>query len=834
MNIKRYIVTGLCLLSFSLFNGVWAQSTMTDEQIVQFVLSENEKGTNEQQIVAKLMQRGVTIEQLQRVREKYEKQQKGSVLGAKDLTGGGKEISRLRVNNGDKKDKNTKAKGNNQLREFQNDRSTSERRRRLMQNDKENDMLDELSFLLPDTIYYEDEAEKVKIFGHNIFNNKNLTFEPNMNIAIPQNYRLGPGDVVFVDVWGASQKSYSETISPEGVLSIEDFGPVNLGGLTVAEANARMRATLGQRFANSNVKLTVGQTKTIMVNVMGEVRAPGTYTLSAFASVFHALYMAGGPNEIGTLRNVKVYRNNRHLTDVDIYDYILNGRLKGNVRLADNDVIVVGPYDCLVNVAGKVKRPMFYEMRKNESVATLLDYAGGFAGDAYQKNVRLIRKENGEYSVYTIGEFERGTFKVADGDSLAVDSVIQRYRNMVEVKGAVYRPGMYQMDGAMGTVRQLIENADGLTDDAFKARAVLHRRKSDRTLEVVAVDVEGIMSGKSPDVPLKNEDVLFIPSLKDLQEERTLSVYGEVVYPGVYQYADNTSLEDLVLQAGGLKDAASLVKVDVARRIRNNKALTSDNVLARTYSFALKDGFVVEGKPGFVLEPFDEVYVRKSPGYVEQQHVTIEGEVAFSGTYTLEKKNLRLSDLVKNAGGLTREAYTQGARLERKMTEAEKLKQQSMLKLVMGGDSIDVRKLDLGDTRYIGINLDKALDNPGSNEWDVALENGDRLIIPQYTNVVSINGEVMYPNTVSYKEGAKLKYYINQAGGYGVKAKKDRVFVVNMNGTVTRVRSAKDIHPGAEIVVPTKPRRRGLSFTEIVSLGSTTASLGAIIVSLLK
>ena len=833
MTLNRYLLFVLMFLGAWGYD-VYAQNTMSDEQVMKFVIKENENGTSQQQIVTKLMQRGVTIEQIRRIKSKYDKQKDGSVMGAKDITGAAED--RMRVNNGGKKQQNRR---DLQKKDLRKKKDLTEYQKRLQREDDELEFYDEISFMMPDSTDWfdkeESEDESVrKIFGHDIFNNEKLTFEPVMNIATPKDYRLGPGDAVFVDVWGASQKTYSVTVSPEGKIDIEEFGPVSVSGLTVDEANRRLRATLGQRYKNSRVELTVGQTRTISVNVMGEVKNPGTYTLSAFATVFHALYMAGGPNDIGTLRDIKVYRDNRLVTAVDVYDYILNGKLEGNVRLADNDVIVVGPYDCLVNIVGKVKRPMFYEMKNTESVATLLKYAGGFTGDAYEKNLRLIRKNGTEYSVYTITEFDRSTFKVQDGDSLTVDSVLPRFKNMVEVKGAVFRPGKYQIGSSISTVRQLVQSAEGLTEDAFTARAVMHRRKADRSLEVLALDVDKIMKQEVPDVPLRNEDVLYIPSMEDLQNELTLTIYGEVLYPGVYQYAENTSLEDLVLQAGGLKDAASVVKVDVSRRIRNRKAIQAGGVVAQNYSFALKDGFVVEGTPGFVLEPFDEVYIRKSPGYIEQEHVAVEGEVTFTGTYALSKKGQRLSDLVKNAGGLTKEAYAKGARLERRLTEAEKLKQQSMLKLINSGDSVDVRKIDLGDTRYVGINLDMALANPGSDEWDIVLEEGDRLIVPQFNNTVSVNGEVMYPNTIAFKSGEKLDYYINQAGGYSMRAKKSRVFAVHMNGTVTRVKSAKDIQPGCEIVVPSKPRRRGLSLPEILSMGSTTASLGAVLVSLLK
>ena len=827
----------LILFCFSLLSStaLLAQSSMTDTQVMQFVVKENEKGTSRETIVKTLMQRGVSIEQIQRIRDKYEKEKGSGLLGARNLTGADKSKDRLRVNNGEDK-ANRLVKG-----EKVSESGLSQRQKKLLREQREDEFTEGLSFLYPDSLAVYDQVlglrgddSSKKVFGRNIFNRKKLNFEPEMNIATPNDYRLGPGDVVFVDVWGASQKSFTSTISPEGEIDVEGFGPISVAGLTVVEANKELRESLGQYYAGSNVKMSVGQTKTISINVMGEVMVPGTYSLSAFATVFHALYMAGGTNEIGTLRDIKVYRNNKLITTVDIYDYILNGDLKGNVRLESGDVVIVGPYTNLVCVTGKVKRPMYYEMKDKESVGTLIDYAGGFAGDAHQGTLRLIRKTGGKYSVYSIDEFERNKFQIADGDSLFVDSVLNRYTNMVELKGAVMRPGMYQMDGEVTTVRGLIEMAGGLSEDAFAKRIIMHRRKSDRSLEVISFDGDALMAHEVPDITLKNEDVIFVPSREGLMGQQILKISGEVLYPGEYEFAENTTIEDLVLQAGGLTDAASVVKVDVSRRIRDNKAVTADTIVARDFTFSLKDGFVVEGQPGFVLEPFDEVFVRRSPGYVEQQHVKVIGEIAFAGDYVLTKKNLRLSDIVKLAGGLTKEAYAKGARLERVLTPEEKLRQSSLLKLANNGDSISLSKLELGDTRYIGINLDKALDNPGSEEWDVVLQEGDRLIIPQFNNTVSISGEVMYPNTVAYKAGEKLKYYINQAGGFGLRAKSSRVFAVNMNGTVTRVKKAEDIQPGCELVVPAKNKRRQLSIAEIMSMGTMTATIATVIATLVN
>ena len=671
-----------------------------------------------------------------------------------------------------------------------------------------------------------------------------------MNIATPQNYRLGPGDAVYVDIYGASQKTIESTITPDGTIVIEGYGPIELSGLTVNQANSKLKATLGARYKSSKVKLTVGQTKTISVNVMGEVMTPGTYTLSAFATVFHALYMAGGTNSIGTLRNIKVFRNNRQVTTVDIYDYILNGKMTGNIRLAEGDVIVVGPYDCLVSISGKVKRPMYYEMKQTESLASLMKYSGGFTGDAYKKSVRVVRKSGTQYSVFNVGEFDMSSFRMSDEDSVSVDSILPRYSNMVEVRGAVFRPGMYQMGGEVETVRTLIQQAEGVTEDAFTAHAVMHRLKPDRTLEVIQVDVDGIMNGRVADIPLKNEDVLYIPSKKELQEDLTLTIHGEVMYPGIYKYADNETLEDLVLQAGGLKETASLMKVDVARRIVDQRLTTSSDTIAHTFSFALKDGFVIDGEPGFVLKPYDEIYVRKSPGFYKQQNVYVEGEVLFAGTYTLSKKNERVSEIIKKAGGLSNMAYPQGARLERRLTNLERKRVAEIMKLqreqredeirsqaIKSGKSIsDLKQLastdnyEIPDFYPVGIELDKAIANPGSDA-DIVLREGDRLTVPVYNGTVKINGEVMYPNTVAYKEGKGVNYYIDLAGGFSGKAKKSRTYIIYMNGDVAKAGHGVKVKPGCEIVVPQKSMSK-MSTAESISLISGTASIAAMIATI--
>lgn len=821
--------------------GLRAQSSMTDLQVMQFVLKEHKAGTSQAQIVTKLMQRGVDIQQIRRVKDAYERVAKNKGLGQVS-NGTNKddklEDSRMRKNNGENK---TDTKNSQMIRSVgqdDHDYPTTHR------NAADHGLIThELNEFLPDSATQQ-ERDRLniyvgrmpkRVFGRDIFNRKDLSFEPNMNIATPQNYRLGPGDAVNIDIYGASQKSEQTTISPDGDVVIEGFGPVQVSGLTVAEANARLRSTLGSRYSSSRVRLTVGQTRTIMVNVMGEVKRPGTYTLSAFASVFHALYMAGGINDLGTLRNIKVYRQNKLVTVVDIYDYILNGKLTGNVRLADNDVVLVGAYDCLVNLTGKVKRPMYYEMKRSESVGTLLKYAGGFAGDAYTKAVRVVRKTGREYSVFNVDEFDFNTFHLADEDSVSVDSILPRFSNMVEVKGAVFRPGMYQVGGSINSVRTLIEHAEGITEEAFTARAVMHRMRPDRTLEVIPVDVEGIMSGKVADIPLQKNDVLFVPTKGEMMQQQTVTIHGEVMYPGIYKFAANETLEDLVLQAGGLKESASTTKVDVARRIINPKALSTDSVISRTYTFALKDGFVIDGEAGFTLQPFDEVYVRKSPGYNVQKNIAVQGQVMFAGTYTLTSKNERLSDAIKRAGGVTDLAYIRGARLERRITPDERLRMETVLRLaeMQSGkkDSVEKKRLDLGDTYYVGIELEKALAEPGGDA-DLVLREGDKLIVPEYNGTVKISGNVMYPNTVAYEKGRRPAWYINQAGGFGNRAKKSNTYIIYMNGTVARVGHNAKVRPGCEIVVPTKPEGNGKALTQWLSVGTTVAGLATLIAAI--
>ena len=788
------------MLSFML--QVNAQS-MTDDQVLKEAVSAKKQGLSETDIASRLLKKGATMAQIQKMRRQY----------AGQITKQGLDSN------------------------VDNAISNVQDRMRTNRESNDNDIVTREGDEAPQYVapVEPETTTGKKVFGRDIFNNKALTFEPQMNIATPQNYVVGPGDQIIIDVYGDTQKSEQLQVSPDGDVVVPDYGPIRVSGLSVAQAQQRIRSALGTYYASSEVRVTLGQTRTIMVNVMGEVKVPGTYTLSAFATVFHALYMAGGINDLGTLRSIKVFRQGRQISVVDIYEFILNGRLAGNVRLQDNDVVQVGPYESIVDIAGRVKRPMAYELRKNESLSTLLKYSGGFANDAYKKSLRVLRKNGRMKSVFNVEEFEMADFKMFDGDSVSVDSIIDRFENMVEVKGAVFRPGMYHLGEKVHSVRSLIENADGLTEEAMVSRAVMRRMKPNRTQEVVSIDLKGIMEGTSADVPLENEDILFIPTMAEHQNLRTLTIDGEVIFPGVYEYAEKMTVEDLILQAGGLTDKASTAKVDVARRMIDPTATTSTMDIAKTFSFSINPGFEFDGDKSFTLEPFDVVSVRRSPVSAEPFTVRVEGEIAFQGSYTLQQKNQRLSDVVKEAGGIIPGAYVRGARLIRTMNEDERARMQDVIAMARQSasdakDSISLEQLALETTYTVGIHLDEAIANPGCDE-DIELQDGDRLIIPRYNRTIRISGDVQKPNTVAFKDKKNYKYYVEQAGGFGRRARKSHTYILYQNGTIAKA-SKGDIEPGCEIIVPTKGPKDNSTLTQWLGIGTSMASLATMFVSI--
>ena len=795
----------LLVLFLTLFTATvnFAQS-MSDEDVMEYVKTGVKQGKTQKQLYQELLIKGVTKEQLLRIKEKYEQQQSESktIKGNADV-----DTQRL---NPEKRDDVASAQDDNKQQAA--------------------------------------PEGGIQVFGRDIFRNSDLTFEPSMNIATPTDYRLGPGDQVVIEVWGASEANITQKVTPDGYISIPDIGPVAVNGLTVQAASERIRGKLskiysGMKTANvdlsTNVKVSLGQIRTIQVNIMGEVARPGTYALSSFSTVFHALYKAGGISELGSLRNIKVVRGGRTVATVDVYDYIINGRSHSDIRLQEGDVILASPYDALVLIQGKIKRPMYYEMKSSESVLTLINYAGGFTNDAYSSAVTVERNNNKEKTICTVDDMNYGVFKVKDGDIVSIGAILDRYDNRVEIKGAVYRPGFYAMGNDISTVRDLIQKADGLLDDAFTNRAVLHRENPDKTLEVISVNTKGILNGTEPDILLQKGDILFIPSIYDLEAKGTLEIVGEVFSPGVFPYAANTKLEDLIIMAGGLTEAASTVRVDVTRRLNDAKSTKKTKDISKTFSFSVKDGFVVEGEPGFILEPYDQVFVRRSPGYSQKINVTINGEVEFEGNYALNVRNERLSDVIKQAGGLTEFAYLEGARLERQLTYEEYLQAKELMAMITsnnkveGNDSIVVPEVTR--TYPVGIDLVEIMKNPHS-EIDPVLQDGDVVIIPQLMTTVSVSGSVRKPNTVVYNPTMKLKDYISEAGGYAERARKSGTFILYPNGHIKELgksASAKEIIGGSKIIVPQKAKSQWNIGTTLSTV-TTSVSMLAVIASLIN
>ncbi len=804
---KRNFLKCLAVAVLTFGFAVVAQAQMTDDEVVKYVKTAAKSGKGQEQIARELLARGVERSQLERLRTLYTENKERMQNAAGETN----------ISSADQRMRGSQAPSANQ-----------EVIAAVAASDQDQDTV---------TL-----AARHRIFGHNLFNGRNLTFEPNENVATPENYVLGPGDEVIIDIWGENEDQIRAQISPEGNIMVSQIGPVYLNGLSIREANTKVRNIFASKYAGvggedpaSDIRLTLGQIRTIQINVLGEVAVPGTYRLSAFSTVFHALYRAGGVTPIGSLRDIRVMRGDREIARIDVYDYLFKGRQSDNIRLKEGDAILVDPYKTLVNIEGNVKRPMYYELKDGETLAQLLDYAGNFSGDAYTKDVRVVRTQGTESRLFNVGEKEFGRFTFVDGDAVSVGAALDKFANRVEISGAVFRPGMYELGKEVTSVRELVAQAEGVKENAYLTRVQLFREREDLTPEVLAIDLQAILAGRDPDVMLRKNDMLVIPTIQDLKEQETLAINGYVAAPGTYPYVENTTLEDLILRAGGLLDGASMVKVEVSRRLKDPHSTVASSHIGQIFTFSLKDGFVVDGTAGFVLMPFDVVAVRRSPGYQVQRQVTISGEVIFPGNYTLVRKNERISDLVARSGGVTPDAYVRGGRLVRRMNAEERAVREVTIRTAMqnrGADSVSMERLQVSDTTYtVGIDLAKALADPGS-DFDVVLREGDRLIVPEMVSTVKVNGEVMYPNTTVWLEDKPLKYYISQAGGYSSRAKKNKSYVVYMNGTVVRGNSKARIEPGCEIIVPSKPKREGVKLAEIMGLTTSAASLGTMAASI--
>ena len=795
----------LILISFFSILPLYAQ--MSDEAVVSYVKEAMAAGRPQQDIVKELAASGVTKAQAERLKDRYASAQSNNETVRKP--------------------------------------SQQERTRRM--EDPVNGVSDAELEMVTSQVSVENyvgsaqrqAVGKTPVFGRNVFNNRNLTFAPSANIPTPANYTLGPGDEVIIDIWGTNQNTIRQTISPDGFINIADVGLISLNGMTVKEADSFMRRKLSQIYAvdgddaRSEIKLTLGGIRTIQVNVMGEVAVPGTYYLSSLSNVYHALYRAGGFSDLGSLRNIELVRNGRKIEDIDIYEFIIDGKSPDDIILQEGDIILVPTYEMLVDVSGNVKRPMIYEMKDGETVSDIIGFAGGFMGNAYTENLTMVRQNGREYQVYTLASEEYPSFCLMDGDVITVGAILDRFENRLEIKGAVYRPGIYQLSDRISTVKALVDAADGLKGDAFTNRALIHREKEDYTLEVIPVDIKAVMNGTSADIALKPNDVLYIPSVHDLNDIGYVTVTGEVAKPGTFIFADNMTIEDVIIQAGGLLESASTAKIDVSRRIKNPQGMAQTDSIGQVFSFSFKDGYVLDGAAGFILQPYDNVIVRRSPGYIPQQSVSIAGEVLFPGAYVLTHKEERLSDLVAKAGGVNSWAYIKGARLIRKMNQEEKARLASVIGIIDSAkDSIDVNNINTSEYYSVGIDLEEALADPTS-EYNIVLREDDRLIVPEFTSTVKISGNVMYPNTVTYNAGYTVRDYVNQAGGYAFKSKKSKVYIVYMNGTVAKARklSRSVVEPGCEIIVPQKRQKDG-QLQNLLSIATTSSSIATMIATI--
>lgn len=746
-----------------------AQSTMTDIQVLEYVKTGIEQGKSQNQLLRELAARGVDRSQAERVRALYESQQSATAQAAA---------------------------------------TTAE--------DRSHSVVGEVD-LTPES-FSEDNGPKV--YGRDVFRNKSLNFAPSENLATPKNYRLGPGDEVIIDIFGANQVTLRDKISPEGSINVDILGPLYLSGMTIEEANQYLKRKLSGIYGGLNrnssrtdIRLSLGQIRSIQVNILGDVNHAGTYVMSAFSTVFHALYLAGGVVEPGSLRNITVTRAGKVVGSVDVYDFLLNGTRESDIRLEEGDVIMVKPYTCMVKIGGEVKRPMSFEMKENETLSKLIEYAGGFASGAYTDNVTVVRQNGRNYEVRTVESDDFSSFVLQDGDEVTVAKLNSFYENRIAINGAVYQPGTYELGGDVKTVRQLVAKAGGLMPDAFLNRAVLHREHEDKTLEVISVNLGRVMSGQDPDITLQKNDELYVTSESDLQERGDMKIFGMVANPGTFPFAKNTTVEDLIIMAGGLREGASLARVDVARRKRDVNGLVQGDQVSEIFTLSLKDGFVDDGGKRFYLQPYDEVTIHQSPSYNIQTHVTLTGEANFPGSYTLTSRNERISDLVKKAGGTTNYAYLKGARLFRNMTEDERRQIVDILNYRSGRENMAVDTIaayQMMTDYQVGIELDKALANPGS-DYDIVLAEGDVLDIPVVRGTVRVMGAVMMPSVVSFNGRMSGRDYIKAAGGYSADAKRNKTYVVHMSGNSEPLRGSTRIFAGDDIVVPEKRKVEGMT-----------------------
>jgi protein involved in polysaccharide export with SLBB domain len=731
-----------------------------------------------------------------------------------------------------------------------------------------------------------DDSESSRIFGSSLFYQKNrrLSFEPSLNQATPSSYILGPGDMLYVDIYGQSEQYYEATVNPDGFVLLDNIGPVSVSGKSIREATGIIKNRLARFYpgmlgANPNtfLQVTLGNVRTIKVHILGEVRLPGTFTLSAFSTVFNALYAAGGPNENGSMRQIKVMRDSKPVAEIDIYDLLINGTANLDLQLQDQDVVLVSPYLARVEIEGEVKRPMIFEIKEGDTVEELLNYAGGFTDLAFRDRLAISRISDNQRSVSDVYENQFGMFILKGGDELTVGKVLDRYSNRVQIKGAVYREGTFALSEGL-TLSKLIENAEGLRGDAYLKQASILRTKSDLSTQMIQVNLEQILNGTAPDLPLQREDVVRISSIYDIQNERYVQVLGEVMRPGVYPYSESMTVEDLLIQAGGFQESANPSDIEIARRLEDSDLGTLSDIIPIQVNADLSQSANPE-----ILQPFDQVIVRRKAAFTMQKLVAVEGQVNSPGIFAIESSVERISDLVNRAGGLNQFAYAKGATLIRRTeffnTESEQIRRQRNLEslrlqllkdpnnseaqeellqrlfenLNMEENPVDTlianskkESLDqiaaetpgfavkIKETEAVAIDLEAILANPGS-ESDLLLEEGDILSVPKLLQTVRMRGDVVYPTTLRHEKGRGLKHYINGAGGFERRANRKQTYVVYANGAVKRtkgflgIRNYPPVEPGAEVIVPTKGPKIPLRLGDVVGITTGLATLALVL-----
>lgn len=696
------------------------------------------------------------------------------------------------------------------------------------------------------------DSTKSRVFGASLFSNANPSFEPNLRLATPVDYQIGPDDEILIDIFGYSEASYQLMVSPDGTINVPLVGVIPVSGATMEQASSRIRQRLAKIYTginngSTNVSITLGNIRSIRVIVTGEVRMPGTFSLPSVATVFNALYACGGPSDNGSFRSIRVIRGGKEIANLDVYDFLLYGTLKNNIRLQDQDVIRVPTYLNRVEMAGEVKRPGIFETKAGETLDDLLQFSGGFNERAYKARIKVLRNTPTEREIQDITAGKFNSFHPESGDQFFVNKILERFTNLVTIKGAVFRGGQYELEPGL-TLSQLINKAEGLREDAFLPRGYVIRKKEDLTTEVISFDVGAVSRGTAADITLRRDDVISISSIFDLREEYSLTVEGEVRKPGTFDFAENISLEELILQAGGFTESATPKRIEVSRRIRNREARKDTTATAEVFVVNVDQNLAAVAG-GFQLEPFDMVMVRSAPGYEKQRVVRIDGEVLYPGLYAIKSKNERVSDLIARAGGLTSFAYKDGASLKRtgkRKTQAEqeqenlKLRQfQALQKAVDDSTQMNISD-ETNRNDYVGIDLKRILRSPGKR-YDLLLEDGDVLNIPKQLQTVKVSGQVLSPSAVIYEPGDNFKSYIRKSGGFGVRALRRRAYIVYANGSIASTRKIllfnnfPSVKPGAEIYVPAKEERRNkLSTSEIVALSTGLATIATLIFSILR